>query len=193
MSSLADWFCKMIRMAGVNFPVAASFVQLQTELDTEEIKFRLQKLEDPISAIHEKVPQVSKIIYEELKSADCVTLSFPDDFYINYSRVLAALEKRGLIKLNGILGKRIPYDLKIVDPSYIMYMFFGVDEYNKQIQIIVDAVEQCKYGETLDGNKLKHQLGLPVCIIRAIFEIYESKGFGTLSKTIGSCSYFCKV
>jgi len=88
-------------------------------LDTEEIKLRLQKFEDPISAIHEKVPQVSKIIYYELKSADCVTLSFPDDFYINYSRVLAALEKRWLIKLNGILGTRIPYDLKIVDPAGI--------------------------------------------------------------------------
>ncbi|MHC9510273.1 hypothetical protein [Kangiella sp. M94] len=28
-----DWFFKLIRIAGVNFPVAASLVQLQAEID----------------------------------------------------------------------------------------------------------------------------------------------------------------
>ena len=190
MSSPIDWFCQIIRIAGVNFPGAASLVQLQTEIDSVEVKSRLQKLEDPISFIHEKVPEISKVIYGELKSNDSVNLQFPDDFYLKYSQALAGLEKKRFIKLKGVAGSRIPHGLKIVDPSYIMYMCFLAED-TKKIQKIMDMVEQCKYGESLNGDNLKIKFDLPVNVIRAVFEIYAEKGLGVVSKTIGKCIYSC--
>ena len=39
-----EWFVKLVRIAGVNFPVAASFVQLQAEIDSDKIEERLESL-----------------------------------------------------------------------------------------------------------------------------------------------------
>ncbi len=36
-----EWFFKIIRIAGVNFPVAASLVQLQAEIDSDAMEERL--------------------------------------------------------------------------------------------------------------------------------------------------------
>ena len=50
-----NWFFKFVRIAGASFPVASSLVQLQSELDSDELNRRIQKLEDPISNLHEDV------------------------------------------------------------------------------------------------------------------------------------------
>ncbi|MCR9321557.1 hypothetical protein [Vibrio alginolyticus] len=91
MSKSIDWFCKIVRIAGVNFPVAASFVQFQAELDSIAMSKRIEKLEDPISYLHEDIQEVSKLIYAQLVTCDSVNLDFGDDFYVKYSRPLAAL------------------------------------------------------------------------------------------------------
>ena len=63
MSRSMEWFIKIVRVAGVNFPGAASLVQLQAELDSTAMASRLEKLEDPISYLHEDIPDVAKEIY----------------------------------------------------------------------------------------------------------------------------------
>ncbi len=42
------------------------------------------------------------------------------------------------------------------------------------------------------GRK-KIQADLPLPVIKAVFDIYESKGYGLCSKNIGSCNYMGKV
>lgn len=183
-----EWFFKVVRIAGVNFPGAASLVQLQAELGTNAMISRLEKLEDPISYLHEDVPTVAKIIYEQMKSSDSVNLDFSNEFYTEYSRPLAALESASLISKNGVLGSRIPVGINLIDPSFIMYMCNLAEDQSK-MQEIVDIVDRCEVGLWLNGDELKESIGLPRCVIRAVFEIYESKGYGVVSKTIGSCKY----
>ena len=45
------WFYSLVRVAGAGFPVSASLVQLQGEIDAQEMKARLDRLEDPISSL----------------------------------------------------------------------------------------------------------------------------------------------
>ena len=163
-----EWFLKVVRVAGVNFPGAASLVQLQAELDSSTMISRLEKLEDPISYLHEDVSEVAKSIYEGMKSSDSVKLNFADEFYIQYSRPLAALESAGLISKNGVLGSRIQRGINLIDPSFIMYMC-NLAEDQRKMQEIIDIVNRCEVGIWLNGDELKESIGLPKYVIRAVF------------------------
>lgn len=187
-----DWFLKLVRIAGVNFPGAASLVQLQAELGSSAMVDRLEQLEDPISYLHEDVPKVAKDIYEGIKSLDSLSLDFPDNFYKKYSRPLAVLDSHSLISKRGVLGSNIPNGIRITDSSFIMYMC-NLAEDAKKMQKIVDIVDRCDVGVWLDGEQLKDSIELPSSVIEAVFKIYESKGYGITSKTIGSCKYLGKA
>jgi hypothetical protein len=188
MGNTMDWFAKLIRIAGVNFPVSASLVQLQAEIDSAKIAAHLEKLEDPISFLHEDVPAASKEIYQKLSTNDSVNLDFDEAFYTKYSRPLAALAKNSFISKNSVIGSRIPRGITLIDPMYIMYMCALAEDKNK-MQEIVKIVDSCEVGKWLDGEKLKIEIGLPKYVIHAVFEIYAAKGYGILSKTVGSCQY----
>ena len=183
-----DWFLKIVRIAGVNFPGAASLVQMQAEIDSAAMESRLKKFEDPISYLHEDIPELAKIIYQNIQVNDSINLNFPDEFYTKYSRPLAALESVGLIYKNNVLASRIPRGINLIDASFIMYMCNLAEDPKKMLEI-VDIVDGCEIGLWLDGEQLKNSLNLPKYVIRAVFEIYEAKGYGILSRTLNSCSY----
>jgi hypothetical protein len=183
-----DWFIKIIKVAGVNFPGAASLVQILGEIDSAAMAAKLEKLCDPISFLHENVPEAARIIYENLKTNDSFQLNFPKEFYIKFSKPLAVLTSSGLISKDLSLGAEIPHAILLIDASFIMYICSLKEDSNK-MQEIIDLVDQCEKGSYLDGNMLSNSIGLPVCVIRAVFEIYEKKGFGNLSKAVNSCNY----
>jgi len=53
-----NWFFSMVRVAGVAFPVSSMLVQLQAEIDSNEFNTRLNRMEDPISHLHENVHEI---------------------------------------------------------------------------------------------------------------------------------------
>ncbi len=183
-----DWFFKVIRVAGASFPVASSFVQLQAELDSVEMAKRIDKLSDPISYLHDDVQKVSKKIYQTLILKDSVTLDFDDEFYSEFSRPLAALESHGFIKGQHAVGKRYARGINLIDPSFIMYMC-AIAEDGKKMEKLNDCLASCEIGKSIDGHTLTSQLKLPLQVVRAMFSIYESKGYGLVSKETGSAYY----
>jgi hypothetical protein len=187
-----DWFFKLVRIAGVNFPVAASLVQLQAEIDSNKIEERLNKLEDPISYLHEDVQAASKEIYKKLCEVDSLKLDFTNDFYKRYRRPIAALSKKTYISVTHVIGSEIPRGVTLTDPTFIIYMC-ALAENKSKMQQLFDIVDNCEVGKWLNGEILKNEIGLPVYVIRAVFEIFESKGYGILSKTIGTCDYMGKA
>ena len=183
-----DWFFKLVRIAGVNFPGAASLVQLQAEIDSEAMTKRIEKLSDPISSLHENVQIVAREIYQNLKEKDSNILYFSDDFYSKYSRALAALDSSNLIEKINTAGSRFPIAITLSDASFVMYMC-NLEEDPEKMAKITSIVDSCEVGTWLNGTLLSQEIGLPVNVIRAIFSIYEAKGYGLLSKTLGSCQY----
>ena len=127
-----EWFLKLIRVAGASFPVASSFVQLQAELDSEIILARIEKLDDPISHLHDDVADVSKEIYTELSSKDSINLDFNEAFYKKYSRVIAVFDSKGLISKKGAIGTTVPVGIWVKDPSYMLYMCALFEDHNKR-------------------------------------------------------------
>ena len=179
-------------MAGVAFPVASSLVQLQAEIDSKALKERVARLEDPVSYLHKDVPELTRELYRELKLKGSEKLDFDGHFYNKYSRALAALESQGYIKGSHALGKRFAAGLRLVDPTYIMYMC-ALEEDDLKMQKLLEVVDNCKVGEWLDGRRIKEDIDLPLPVIRAVFDIYEAKGFGICSKEIRACQYLGKA
>lgn len=188
MNNKIDWFLKSVRIAGVNFPVAASFVQLQAEIDSAKIMSRIEMLEDPISYLHNDVPDLSKEIYKELITQDYPYIKLDEPVYIKHSQALAILESKGLISKDMIIGSAIPIGVQITDPSYIIYMC-ALFEDTIKMQHLFDIVDACEQGKWLDGKVIKEAIDLPLPIIQAVFDIYESNGLGACSKEISSSKY----
>lgn len=187
-----EWFFKTVRIAGASFPGASSLVQLQAELDYIKMEERITKLTDPISYLHDDIQEISKIIYLKLKELDSQTLDFDEQFYEKYSRALASLESQNYIKGQHIIGKQFKFGISLIDPSFIMYMCVLAEDNNK-MESLTKAVDSCEVGKSLKGELLKSELGLPIEVIRAIFEIYSSKGYGLVSKEVGSAVYIGKA
>jgi hypothetical protein len=184
-----NWFYSIIRVAGASFPGASSLVQLQAEIDSKVLDDRISKLEDPISNLHSDVPDLSRNIYRNLKTYNSAYLDFDEDFHKKYSRALAELESKCYIRRSDAIGKNCAPKIRILNPLYIMYLC-KLEEDSKKMESLIKLVDECKAGESLDGNNIQMSIDLPLPVIKAAFEIYESKGYGLCSKTVGSCKYY---
>ncbi len=187
-----NWLFSIVRIAGASFPVASSLIQLQSEMDSQALSERVAKLEDPVSHLHEDVPELSRNLYRALKKADSARLYFDDEFYKKFSRALAILESEGCLTGEHSFSKRYHMGIRLMDPSFIMYLC-ALEENPKKMELLINTVDKCQMGESLNGHKIKDEINLPLPVINSAFEIFESKGYGTRSREIGSSVYLCNV
>ena len=188
MTSKIDWFFKVVRIAGVNFPGAASFLQLQAEIDSLTMDARVKNLEDPISNLHEHVKPLSELIYQKIKSTDFIHLELESSEYENFSRVIALLASAGHIETEHAAGSSVPIGISLSDPTYIMYLC-KLFEHAHKMEELIGLVDSCMIGEWLDGTSIAESIELPVCVVDAVFRIYEAKGLGLVSPEVGESSY----
>lgn len=187
-----DWLLSILKIAGASFPVASSIVQFLAEAESKALMERMDRLEDPVSCIHDDVPELSRLIYRKLKLEKLAKLDFDDEFYKKYSRALAALESHGFIQGGHALGKKYAAGIRLVDPSYIMYLC-ALEEDGKKMESLIKVVKDCEVGKWLYGENIQTSINLPLRVIKAVFDIYESKGYGLCSKEIGSTKYMGKA
>ena len=187
-----DWLMSIVRIAGASFPGASSLVQLQAEIDSKALLERVSRFEDPISFLHELVPEVSKLIYDGIKATNSNKLEFDDSFYEKYSRPLATLESQGFIKGSHAVVKSFAAGLRVTDPSFVMYMC-ALAENKQKMESLMKIVDDCPKGKWLNGKQIQESLGLPLPVIQAVFDIYEAKGYGLCSKEVGSSKYIAKA
>lgn len=187
-----EWFLKIIRIAGVSFPGPASFVQLQAELTAIEMENRLQKLEDPISFLHEDIHEISKTIYQDLSKKDSVNVDFDEKFYTQFRRGLAVLNSQDLLSLVSVIGSIIPRGINLKNPFYIAYMS-AIAENHTKMEDLVSRIDNLPIGKSLEAEDLKKQIGIPKYVIRAIFQLFESKGYGFCSGGNMHISYTANV
>lgn len=187
-----DWFIKVVKVAGALTPVSAACNQLLAELESEQFKQRFDKLEDPISYLHEDVAELTKGIYEALKQQNKRNLNFSDEFYTQYRRPIAALKSQNLIDTYDLVATSIPAALMLNDASYVMYMC-NLCEDQKKMEELIEIVDRCEPGVWINGDELSVSMELPTPVISAVFDIYASKGYGLVSQTMNECKYLGKA
>lgn len=189
-----NWLITIMKTAGASFPGSASLAQLHSEFESAKLAEKIDALEDPISQLHEKLPELSKKLYQRLKETDNSRLIFDSEFYKEYSKPLAALEARLLIKGSHAIGSegRFIGGLRISDPSYMMYLC-SLSENPTFMSTIIDTLESAELGKWLIGSEMQAETPIPLPVINAVFEIYERKGYGLRSNEIGACAYVSQV
>lgn len=187
-----DWLFTVVRVAGASFPGASSLVQLQSELDSKHLSQRVRQLEDPISFLHEDVPDLARTLYEAVQSQDRGNVKLEPEVVERFRRPLARLEAHGCVACHQGLNDRLPRSVQLTDPSFVMYMC-ALCEPEKRMNALIRAVDQCEPGQWIDGDELHRETGIPLAAIRACFEIYEASGYGLRSKTLQQTRYMGKV
>lgn len=183
-----DRFLALIRVAGASFPIAASMVQLQAEIDIVEMRRRIEALEDPVAGIHPDVPAVGALIYHALGAGAGRKVYLEEAQYDRFGRCLAALEARGLVQGGHTLGRRYEDGLRVADPFFLVYLARAFDE-GVGLASVLAEVDECAPRTWLNGERLAEEHKLPLSVVHAVFQVYEAMGYGLTSKTIGESRY----
>ncbi len=183
-----DWFVRLAKVAGASNPLTAWLVQLEDELAAAELERRVQALEDPLSDLHPDMREVASLIWEQVRESDSRVVELDPGAYKTFARCLAELESLGLIAGRHALGGRFVAGLRVRDPTFTVYMarLFGSGQ---GVDRVVQAVDSCSEGTWLDGRKLASDCDVPVQLVDAIFRLYEQRGYGIVSKTLGEVAY----
>lgn len=187
-----DWFTSLVKMAGASFPVASSFVQLLSDIESDGLQERIRQLEDPISGLHPDIQELSRLLYDAMKTTDSSHFDLSDEMYKKFSRGLACLESTALVEGSHALSKRYYGGISITDPIYIIYMC-SLYENPEKMEALYQQIDECPVGTSVDGKEIKKTLGLPLPVIKAAFHIFEAKGYGMCSRTLGSAIYIGKA
>lgn len=182
-----NWLSTIVRMAGNSFPLSAPLVQLQAELDSEVMKQRLLKLEDPLSALHPDVRAIAPLLYDEIRRQGSSAIEFSAEFYERFQRVLAILENQGCIAGRHALGGKFAGGLRIA-PRFMLYICAFAEDSRKMDQLL-ERVDKAATGRWIHGKPLAEELSLPLPVVNAVFEVFSDRGLGLRSREIGSSAY----
>lgn len=185
-----NWLSILVRSVGAAFPVASSLVQLQAELDSVELQKRLRKLEDPISNLHPDVPDLSQRIYRLLSASGNKIVT--DDIYPTFSRALHILEAQGAFNVPRTFGRDYPETIWVTDPTYVLYMA-ALYEDPLRMDAAVSRIDQAVPKTWLRGSEIAGECEIPLAVAKAIFQLYEARGLGLLSKERGTVTYYVKA
>jgi hypothetical protein len=171
------WFGSAVRIAGSAFPVTSALVQLQAEVDATEFERRLSALEDPIGQIHPKLSELCEYIYAQLSNSTVTSpkIELQAEQYAEYGKPLAAIEASGFIKGSHAIGKQFAGGFYISDPTFMLYIQARFGE-SEPMDRLGGMLENTKVGDQLSGHTLASELQVPLPIVHAMFETYESKG-----------------
>ncbi|MBI5768681.1 MAG: hypothetical protein HZA93_12860 [Verrucomicrobia bacterium] len=188
-----NWISTLIKVAGSVSPLTSPLVQLQSEMDSAALQARLVRLEDPLSALQPDIPEASAVIYSIIKKTEDASFKLEDDTYQRFRRALAILESRGHIVCAHRLGHQVPLGIRVSDPGYLLFYLCPRFEDGEKMRLLVKTIDECTPGHWLDGKAVARELGLPVPVVKACFDLYEEKGYGFSSREIGRVSYCGRV
>jgi hypothetical protein len=84
--------------------------------------------------------------------------------------------------------KRYDAGISVVSPEYMLYMAaFG--EQPSRMDRLVERVDACQPGESLDGVELARELELSVPVVRAMLSLYAENKLGLLARSAGMLQY----
>jgi hypothetical protein len=187
-----NWIASLARIVGAAIPFGGVAVQISAEIDGHRVQERLRRLEDPISAIHPDVREVSELIYGALGSSDTSSIELSDEQLTRYSRVLAMLDAQGLINGSHAVGKSFAAGFRLTNPSYVLYMAALFEE-PKAMEQLVQRVDSSQRGTWLKGPDLAAEYSLPLQVVKSVFQLYEQRGLGLMSKELGTVNYVCQA
>jgi hypothetical protein len=182
------WIATLLRIGATLVPGTAPLLQAMAELDAAEVERRLRELEDPISTIHPGVAELATELYQRLPAySPSATFELTDDFMQEWWRPLHLLDGQQLIKLRHTLGAP-PRAVSSMNPLFVAYMAQRAEDARKMREI-ARRIEECEPGKWVNGKVVSDDMGIPLPVTCALMKIYESGGYGVMSRELGTANY----
>jgi len=143
--------------------------------------------------IKEDADNLSKIVYQQIKEHryDDSDTSFKldDKVYDQYKKAIKYLVSEGFIKEERAIGHKYPIKMRLTNPLYKSYICELTDD-AAMLSKLTGIMNSMTEGEQIRAADAREKgINLPLPIIRAVFELYEYKQDGIMSKTIGESLY----
>lgn len=191
MGKKAKSIAALFRVLASCNPLGSMGNQLRAEINEDKLNEKLAPLDDPIGTIHEDVPELSEIIYEQIQSETehtTVSIQLDDEQYQKYSVALKRLESAGLLHRNVVLARTAPISLDKLSHTYIMYMANKFDDFTK-LKLLSRDIKNCPSGKWLNGRELASEVQLPLPVVHACLKKHETDGHGIMSQSMNESRY----
>ena len=178
----------LVRGFASEFPGGSFTLQVLGDLETDALRTRLDRLEDPIGQIHPDLPSVAPLLYRGLAEAESGWLRLNEADADRFRRVLQALEGRGMVRSKSYIGAGVVTEFRISSPVFVLYL---AERHGSQqgIELVIKQVEELERGRSLNGQLLAADTGVPIRVVQAVFERAEAEGLGRNSRTIGELRF----
>jgi hypothetical protein len=181
-----NWYSLITHMAAQSNPFTAALSAMQTGLDSQDMQRRLRALEDPVSILHPEIRDVAKALYDEVaRTNESYLTELPREFYDRYGRPLTLMEGVGIVRGEHSLGGRFSAGIVVESPRGILYMAQLYEDAVK-MDMLLSRVDSARRGQVQKGAEIVLEIHVPMPTIRAVFELYDARGLGILSRENGA-------
>jgi hypothetical protein len=187
-------FLSIVKIALSPFPQGAVFNQILAEVESAEMKRRIEILENPLARFGEDAKPLCHLLYDALKTqstqlSNKVSWSEQLEPYI---KTLRRFEAQGMVGGAPALGRPNEFLMGIgVTPEFSVYLALISDdgELCKELSAYLDGLEP---GKGVNGREIQGYIPLPLPVIDAFLSVYEKQGQGLKSREIGASYYVAK-
>ncbi len=185
------WMASLARVFGAAVPFGSILVQISAEVESRDIQARLRRLEDPISSLHPDIRELASLIYTSVEDSDESRVQLSQEEYERFRRPLAMLEQNGHIRGSHSLQQRFIAGFWLVEPTFVLYMC-ALFEDPDIMERLVAYFEATKPNSWMHGKDIAGEFAVPLPVVKALFQLYEARGLGMLSKELGAVNFYLR-
>lgn len=132
--------------------------------------------------------ELSELLYSKIQSQDVLSMAFDwCDPFLPFARELRELEASGVLNSRAMVDKTNEFKEGFrLDPIFVAYLGQRYAD-PREMRKLTNAIENAD--EQLNGLKLRTWIDVPVVVIHSFFKLYEAKGQGIVSETVGESIY----
>lgn len=187
-------FLSIVKIALSPFPPGAVFNQVLAEVESAELKRRIEILENPLSHFGDDAKPLCHLLYDGLKTQFgqlSSKVSWSEELE-PYLKTLRRFEAQGMVGGAPVLGRQNEFLMGIgIAPEFVVYLaLISVDaELSKELSAFLDELDP---GKGVNGREIQMNIALPLPVIDALLSVYERQGQGIKSREIGASYYVAK-
>jgi hypothetical protein len=187
-------FLSIVKIALSPFPPGAVFNQVLAEVESAEMKRRIEILENPLAHFGDDAKPLCHLLYDGLKAQSAQLsnkVSWSDELE-PYLKTLRRFEAQGMVGGAPALGRQNEFLMGIgLAPEFIVYLALISDdnELCKALSAYLDGLDP---GKGVNGREIQGNITLPLPVIDAFLSVYEKQGQGIKSREIGASYYVAK-
>lgn len=191
-SNELEWLKSLLKI-GVTFFSSDSIsavMQAANEVEGNSIESRINKLEDPIGSLHVDMIATCKFLYHALyrPHQNSLCISMNKNVFEKYSKPLSLLKGHGYLEFSNSAASAYPSDITLNNPFLIVYAA-AVSGVNDKLNKITEKMDSVVRGQTLKGQIIAEKEEISIFVVDAFFKIWEEKGLGYCSRSVGEYRY----